>query len=260
MEVDVIQTKKTMLLVIPSIDIKDGKTVRVVQGIPELNSKEYGNDPVEMAMIWRTENAKFIHVVDFDSAHDHSHKNFDIIREICDSVIIPVELGGGIKSMQDAEQAFELGVFRIVIGSMFCDCPEDFKKLFEKYGPKRISTAIDVVDNQVVIHSRKELTGNNPVEYAKKLREIGVERFIVTDVKTNGMLGGPNIELSKSIADATGAKVTLSGGIRDYTDLMNVQNEGEPAGIDSVIIGRALYENRFPCQKIWRVAESGLFA
>lgn len=249
-----------MLLVIPSIDIKDGKTVRVVQGIPELNCVEYGNDPVDMAMIWRTENAKVIHVVDFDSAHNHSHQNFDTIRELCDSVIIPVEYGGGIKTIEDAEQVFDLGVFRVVIGSMFCDCPGDFRDLFNKYGPKRISTAIDVVDNEVVIHSRKQMTGRNPVDYAKKIREIGVERFIVTDVKTNGMLGGPNIELSKSIAEATGAKVTLSGGIRDYKDLRRVQDEGESAGIDSVIIGRALYENRFPCQKIWRVAESGLFA
>ena len=246
------------ILVIPAIDIKNRKTVRVVQGIPELGCNAYGDDPIEMAMIWRAENAKVLHVVDFDSSHDHSHKNFDLIGEICESVIIPVEFGGGINTINDADEALKLGVFRLVIGTLAYTDLTVFKKIFEKYGPQKISAAIDVIDNELVIHGRKEKTGIKAVDFAKKLADIGISRIVVTDVKRNGMLEGPNIELCKSVADISNTKVTLSGGISNYKDLIEVQrNSGN--GIDSVIIGRALYENRFSCQKMWRVAESGIF-
>lgn len=247
------------ILIVPSIDIKDGKTVRVVQGIPELGSRDYGNDPVEMAMIWRTENAKVIHVVDFDNSNLQSHKNFDTIADICDSVIIPVELGGGISNLEEADEVFTLGVYRIVVGSLVIKNEREFKKIFEKYGPKKVAAAIDVMDNRVVIKGRSEKTNHTPTEYAKHLSELGVERLIVTDVNRNGMLSGPNIQLCKEIAEVSNGKVTLSGGIGGYKDLKLV-TDNTNLGIDSVIIGRALYENRFACQKIWRIAESGIFS
>lgn len=246
------------ILVIPSIDIKDKKTVRVVKGIPELDSPEYGDDPVDMAMIWRAENAKCIHIVDFDAAMDNSHINFDIIEEICSSVIIPVQLGGGIRSYNDAKEAIELGVYRLIIGTMAFSKSKIFCKVLEKFGPNKIVAAIDVVDDEVVINGRTEKTGVHVNEYTAQLKQMGVKRYIVTDVQTNGTLVGPNIELSQRIADITEQKVTLSGGIGGYPDLRKVVDEGS-SGIDSVIIGRALYENRFPCQKIWRKAESGIF-
>ncbi|MCF8241227.1 MAG: 1-(5-phosphoribosyl)-5-[(5-phosphoribosylamino)methylideneamino] imidazole-4-carboxamide isomerase [Melioribacteraceae bacterium] len=246
------------VLVIPSIDVHQNKTVRVVQGIPELNCPEYKNDPVEMAMIWRAENAKIIHVVDFDHIHNYSNINHNIIEEICDSVIIPVELGGGIRNLKDADEAFSLGVYRLVIGSLAYNDENEFIKIIEKYGPKKISAAIDVIDDEVVVRRRRIKTGIDPLIYAKRLAELGIERLIVTDVKTNGMMLGPNIELSEKTAEASGCKVTLSGGISGLEDLLRV-NAATDKGIDSVIIGRALYENKFSCQKIWRVAESGLF-
>lgn len=245
-------------LIIPSIDIQDGKTVRVVQGIPELNCKEYGNNPVDMAMIWRTENAKMIHVVDFDAATDHSHKNFDIIREICESVVIPVQYGGGVRSFEDAKELMDLGICRLVIGTLAFENPKEFVKILENFGPSKIVAAIDVVDDSVAIRGRKSVQKINADNYAVKLKDLGAERIIVTDVKTNGMMLGPNCNLSNRIADSTGLKVTLSGGISGYKDLIKVK-EDTVNHVDSVIIGRALYENKFPCQKIWRVAESGIF-
>ena len=246
------------LLVIPSIDIKDGKAVRVVQGIPELNCSAYGDDPVEMAMIWRAENAKIIHVVDFNSSHYHSHTNFDIVKKICDSVIIPVEFGGGIKNIDDAKQAFDLGVFRIIVGSLAFENEKEFAKILSEFGTLKVAAAIDVIEGEVVIKGRTEKTGINAVDYAKRLESLGVCRVIVTDVKTNGMMTGPNIALSNKIANETSLKVTHSGGLGGYSDLNFVQKERNEH-IDSVIIGRALYENKFPCQRIWRVAESGIF-
>lgn len=246
------------ILVIPSIDIMDGKTVRIVQGIPELGCSAYGNDPVEMAMIWRAENAKCLHVVDFNSSWHHSHANENVIRTICESVIIPVELGGGINNFDDAQLAFDQGVARIVIGSLAVDNPKEFEKILQHFTPNKVVAAIDVINDTVVTHGRKHLTGITVDYFSRLLRAMGVERYIVTDVKTNGMLVGPNIELSKKIAEITQRKVTHSGGISGYLDLKRLQDEGE-GYIDSVIIGRALYENKFPCQKIWRVAEAGIF-
>jgi len=246
------------LLVIPSIDIKNGRTVRVVQGIPELHCTAYDNDPVEMAKIWRAENAKILHVVDFDALHGDKCKNYPLLEEICNSVIIPVEFAGGIRCFDDAKKYLDCGVSRIVVSTMTMENLPEFKKVLETFGPKRVVVSLDVIDNEIVIKGRKIKTGLLPIAFALKLKDIGVERFIVTDVKRNGMMLGPNIDLSKSIAEATQVKVTLSGGIRNKDELMDVQAFTE-IGIDSVIVGRALYENRFPCQKLWRVAELGIF-
>jgi len=246
------------LLVIPSIDIIDGHTVRVVQGVPELHSKEYGDDPLEMALIWRAENAKCIHIVDFDAAHDNQKNNLNIIEKICSSLVIPVQLGGGIRSFEYAQRAIEAGVSRLIIGTLAIDNRKEFEKILSKFGPSKISVAIDVVKNMVVTFSRTFTTNINPFEFAEDMVEMEIDRFVVTDVQRNGMLTGPNIDLCKKIAEITDAKVTLSGGIGNYKDLKLVQ-ENMSNGIDSVIIGRALYENRFPCQKIWRIAESGIF-
>ncbi len=246
------------LLVIPSIDIKDGKTVRVVQGIPELDCQEYGSDPVEMAKIWRAENAKLLHIVDFDGAWEHSRKNYKIVEEICSSVIIPVEFAGGIRNFDDAKQIMDTGISRLVISTMALENPDEFKKVFEMFGPKKIVTSLDVIGEEMITRGRKRKTGVSYKEFVKNMADIGVERFIVTDVERNGMLQGPNIELTKEIALLTKKKVTHSGGVSNKDELIEIQKL-MPLGVDSAIVGRAFYENRFPCQRLWRVAESGIF-
>lgn len=246
------------LLVIPSIDIKDGKTVRVVQGIAELNCAEYGNDPVEMAKIWRAENAKMLHIVDFNALINGSKSNWKIVEKICASVIIPVEFAGGIRTLEDAESIFNKGVSRIVISTMAFENPELFTHLFERFGPLKIAIGVDVIDNEILINGRLKRTGISYTEFIARMKSIGVERFVVTDVSRNGVLGGPNLELTKNIAQIAKGKITHSGGIRNKDELMDLQQMMD-MGIDSVIVGRALYENRFPCQKLWRVAESGIF-
>lgn len=246
------------LLVIPSIDIKNGKTVRVVNRIPELNCEEYGSDPVEMAKIWRAENAKLIHIVDFDGAAEHSRKNFKIIEEICSSVIIPVEFAGGIRNLDDADAIIDTGILRLVINTLALENRKEFIKVFEKYGPAKIAVSLDVVKGEIITRGRKKNTGISYKQFAKEMAEIGIDRFIVTDVERNGTLGGPNLDLTIDVAKITNAKVTHSGGVRNKDELLDIQKL-IPLGIDSVIVGRALYENRFPCQKLWRVAEHGIF-
>jgi phosphoribosylformimino-5-aminoimidazole carboxamide ribotide isomerase len=246
------------LLVIPSIDIKNGKCVRTVQGIPELDCYEYGNNPVEMAKIWRAENAKMIHVTDFDGAHEQSKRNLKVIEEICSSVVIPVEFAGGIRSLQDADDIMETGVIRIAINTMAIENKNEFRKVFEKYGPTKIVISLDILDKELLIKGRSTKTGINFRNFAVEMVDMGITRFIVCDITRNGTLLGPNILLSKEIAESTGAKVTHAGGIRNKDELMDIQKLLS-VGVDSVIIGRSLYENRFPCQKLWRVAESGIF-
>jgi phosphoribosylformimino-5-aminoimidazole carboxamide ribotide isomerase len=246
------------LLVIPSIDIKDGKIVRVVQEIPELKCIEYSDDPVEMALIWRTENAKLIHIVDFDCSQIESKKNFSLIEQICKSVIIPIEFAGGVRSLEDAEILFNMGVYRLALGTLAIENFETFTKILGKYGPTKIVASLDIIEDNISIRSRRIRTNINYLEFAKKLAEVGVERFIVTDVVKNGLLQGINIEYSLNVARTTKKKVTHSGGVTDYRDLIKIQNHIND-GIDSVIVGRALYENKFPCQKIWRIAESEIF-
>jgi phosphoribosylformimino-5-aminoimidazole carboxamide ribotide isomerase len=246
------------LLVIPAIDIKNGKCVRTVQGIPELDCYEYGNNPVEMAKIWRAENAKMIHVTDFDGAHQHSKRNYKVIEEICSSVVIPVEFAGGIRSVQDADEIMQTGVIRIAINSMAIENNNEFIKLFEKYGPSKVVVTLDILNEELLIKGRSVKSGENFKVFTKEMSKIGVNRFLVCDISRNGTQIGPNISLSKEVAELTGAKVTHAGGIRNKDELMDIQKL-IPIGIDSVIVGRALYENRFPCQKLWRVAELGTF-
>ncbi len=246
------------LLVIPAIDIKHGKCVRTVQGIPELDCYEYGNNPVEMAKIWRAENAKMIHVTDFDGAHEHSKRNYKVIEEICSSVVIPVEFAGGIRSVQDADEIMNTGVIRIAINSLAIEHRDEFIKLLEKYGPSKVVITLDILGEELLIRGRSTKSGISYKTFSMEMFKLGVNRFIVCDISRNGTQIGPNISLTKEIAEMTGAKVTHAGGIRNKDELMDIQNL-IPVGIDSVIVGRALYENRFPCQKLWRVAESGTF-
>lgn len=246
------------LLVIPSLDIKDGKTIRVVEGIPELDCKKYGDDPVKMALIWRSENAKMLHIVDFDGSQEYSQKNLEIVEEICSSVIIPTVYTGGVRNKEDADRIIETGVYRLGINTMAVESTKEFITVLEKYGPQKIVVCLDIDNYELVTRGRTIKTGINAVDFAKQMKAIGVERFIVTDIKRNGMLRGPNLQLAKDIAENSGCKVTLAGGIRNKDELQDAQLLLD-SGLDSVIIGRALYENRFPCQKLWRVAEAGIF-
>jgi phosphoribosylformimino-5-aminoimidazole carboxamide ribotide isomerase len=122
------------------------------------------------------------------------------VEEICSSVIIPVEFAGGIRNLDDAKQIMDTGISRLVISTMALENPEEFKKVFEMFGPKKIVTSLDIVGEEMITRGRKRKTGISYKEFVKNMVDIGIERFIVTDVERNGMLQGPNIELTKEIA------------------------------------------------------------
>lgn len=242
------------MLVIPVIDIKEGKSVKTFEGLED-KTMYYAESPINMARLLRKENAKCIHITDLDGALSGKMSNYDIIKEIVDTVGVPVQLGGGIRTYENAKCLLEeLGVYRIVIGTAVVENIELVKMLLAEYSPSKIVISIDVRDGYFVKTGWKEKTDMKGIDIANQMKSLGVQRIIYQDVSRVGTLLGPNIEGLKEIAAATGLKITAAGGIGGYSDLRKVQDI-EKFGIDSVMIRKAIYENRFPCQAIWREIE-----
>jgi len=243
------------MLVIPVIDIKDGKCVRVVQGLSE-KTEFYSESPVNMARLFRKENFKCIHITDLDGAVLGNMKNFDLIKEITESVDIPVQLGGGIRDFTTAKKIIEeLGVYRIVIGTAALTNPDFIKKVLDEFSASKIVICIDEKLNNVVIDGWINYANITPLEFAKQMESLGITRIIYQDVTRVGNLSGPHIPRLIELAENTNMKITSAGGISNFNDLKNI-TEIQHLGIDSVMISRALYENHFPCQRIWRDLES----
>ncbi|MBZ0204504.1 MAG: 1-(5-phosphoribosyl)-5-[(5-phosphoribosylamino)methylideneamino] imidazole-4-carboxamide isomerase [Ignavibacteria bacterium] len=242
------------MLVIPVIDIKNGKSVRMVEGLED-KTVYYSESPLKMARLFRKENAKVIHISDLDGAASGKRKNYQLIKEITESVGVPIQLGGGIRTYEIAEQLInELGVYRIVIGTSAIDNIELVQKLLEDFGKSKIVISVDVRDGFLVKDGWHNKTNIRGLEFALGMKAVGVDRIIFQDVGRVGLLEGPDYEGTKKIAVETGLKVTAAGGISSYSDLKQLQGL-EVFGVDSVMMSRALYENKFPCQAIWREQE-----
>jgi phosphoribosylformimino-5-aminoimidazole carboxamide ribotide isomerase len=245
-----------MILIVPAIDIRDGKCVRLVQGEPG-TEKIYSDDPVQMAVLWRGENAKALHVVDLDGAFGEEMKNLALIRQIVDKVDIPVQIGGGIRTFEQVKQLIEIGVSRVVLGTAAIENPELVSRVVLSFGMRKVAVGIDAKNGIVMTKGWKKNTGIQALELALEMKRLGIGRIVYTDISRDGMLTGPNFEAIREIAQKSGLRVTASGGISGYEDLMKIQ-ELEKFGVDSVIVGKALYENRFPCQTLWRLNEREL--
>ena len=245
-----------MILVIPAIDLRQGKCVRLVQGEAGTD-KIYSDDPTKMAIVWRGENFKALHVVDLDGAFEGRPVNFPALKSIVDAVDIPVEFGGGLRTYENVKAAFDIGIYRAIIGTVAVNDEELLIRLLQEFGPRRIAVGIDMLDGIVQIKGWKNSSGISAIELGKKLKERGVARVIYTDISRDGTLKGANIEAMKEFAVQTGLRVTASGGVKSYVDLIHLQ-ELEPFGVDSIIVGKALYENKFPCVELWRLNEKVL--
>lgn len=243
-----------ILLLIPVIDIKDGKSVRMIEGLAD-KTLYYSDSPLTMARLFRRENFKVLQITDLDGAYYGKMKNFDLVKHITESVGIPVQLGGGIRSYEIAKQLIEeLGVYRIILATAAIDNIPLVEKLLSDYSPSKIIVSIDVKNGYFVKTRWTEKTNIKGINLALQMKSLGVERIIYQDVSRIGTLQGPNLDGLKEMAEATGLKITAAGGIGGYPDLKKLQ-QLEPLGVDSAILSRALYENKFPCQVIWRDAE-----
>ena len=239
-----------MILIIPAIDLRGGKCVRLLQGSYDKETV-YFEDPVMLAKLWRIQNACALHVVDLDAARGGSENNRVVIKKMCSALDIPVQLGGGVRTMDDIQAAFDLGVYRVIIGTTAVRDPDLITEAIEKYCCRRLVIGIDAKDNEVQVQGWTEGSGIDAIDLALDMESRGVKRIIYTDISRDGTMEGPNIEAYKALGlRLKKARITASGGIGDYQDLKQI-NELTPYHVDSVIIGRALYENSFPCQKMW---------
>src|ERR1041384_1050926 len=241
-----------MLLLVPSIEIRNGVCVRRVQGLDGSLSTD---DPVEIAKLWRRENAKALHVTDIDAAIAGRLVNFEAIARMVKSVDIPISLGGGLRTIEEVKRAPDAGIYRVVLGTMLIVNPDDAKRAVDSFGSSKVILGIDAEGGIVRAKGWNVSSGLTAMTVALNGKRLGFRRIVYRDIIHERDRREPNLTAPRDLAEKTGMRVTASGGISDLQDLLRLQ-ELEPYGVDSVIIGRALYENSFACQGLWRRCEA----
>jgi len=232
------------MLVIPAIDLRQGKCVRLRQGRKEA-ATVYDADPIKVAEAFENDGARMLHVVDLDGAFSESNeRNRDVLRDIVRAVTIPVQFGGGLRGAKDIEQAISLGVARVVIGTLAVESPDMLAEIVRLFGVDHVAVGIDARNGQVVTRGWETEEQMSSLTLARRVAAAGVERIIYTDVQRDGMLTGVNIDQTCLIAETSGLKITASGGVASLADLERLGAVSH-CGVDSVIVGKALYEGRF---------------
>lgn len=219
----------------PAIDIKDGKCVRLLRG-NFADVTVYGDSPAEMAKKWESLGGEYIHVVDLDGALKGHGVNADAIKEICKSVSVPVQTGGGIRTMADIEDKLSCGISRVIIGTKAVSDMNFVKEAVKCYGEK-IVIGIDAKDGMVAIDGWEKTSEFKSVEFAKKMVDIGVKTIVYTDIATDGTLMGPNVSAMAEMVENTGIDIIASGGIGNIDHILSLI----PTGVEGVITGRAIY-------------------
>jgi len=219
----------------PAIDIKDGNCVRLLQGRFS-DMTVYGSSPADMAKKWESLGGEYIHVVDLDGALKGHGVNAEAIEDICKCVSVPVQTGGGIRTMEDIEAKLSCGIDRVIIGTKAVADADFVRKAVEKYGDK-IVIGIDAKDGMVAIEGWEKTSDFTAVEFARKMTALGVKTIVYTDIATDGTLKGPNVEAMREMAAAVDADVIASGGIGSLEHILSLKD----TGVEGVIVGRALY-------------------
>ena len=229
----------------PAIDMRGGKCVRLLQGD---YSKEtvYGDSPFDMAKGFVDEGAEWIHMVDLDGAKEGSRVNDKFVIAVANELDAKVQIGGGIRSEEDIEYYLNNGVQRVIIGSLAVSQTEMVKSWLAKYGD-RIAIGLDAKDGFVATHGWIETSELKAVDLGVELAEAGAQTFIFTDIATDGMLSGPNVEAVAELAKATGKEVIASGGVSSMDDL-RLLKEYEDKGVAGAIVGKAIYTGKVSVQ------------
>lgn len=224
------------MIVFPAIDIKNGQCVRLFQGKKE-EVTVYGEDPVSMAKQWECQGAKWLHVVDLDGAFNGAPQNQEAIIKIAQGISIPIEVGGGIRTESQARTYLEAGVQRVIFGTSAVNDPGLLKRLAAEF-PGRIAVSIDAKDGLVYVEGWVKGSAINAVIFAEELYGMGIDTFVVTDIRRDGAMTGPNFDIMKEIQEKIPAQLIVSGGVRSNDDL----NEAKDLGFYGAITGKALYE------------------
>lgn len=242
------------MLIIPAIDLKEGKVVRFTRGL--FNKRVYSNDPVRTAKHWVRQGAKLIHIVDLDGAIQGAPKNLDMLERIVEAVNVPIEFGGGVRKKETIKKLIDMGVDKIVIGTLAVENQHFLKEVFNRFKDKVIVSIDESGSNILTRGWRKKPRSIKLLELAKRLREIGFDKIIYTDTSRDGTLSGPNINGIKKILKETGLKIIASGGVASIKDIQKLKKL-EKAGLLGVIVGKALYEGRFTLTEALKATKKG---
>lgn len=240
-----------MMKLYPAIDIKNGQCVRLRQGQFQ-NIEIYSHVPANVAKEWESLGASYIHLVDLDGALAGHGVNDEVIKEIVKSVKVPVQVGGGIRSIQDIDHKLALGVTRVIIGTKAVESPSFVKDIIRNFGSDKIVIGIDAKNGMVAIEGWEKVSTYNAVALALEMKEMGVKNIVYTDISKDGMLQGPNVEHTKEMVDATGLNIIASGGVTSMKDLEALSL----IHASGAIIGKALYEKRIALDEAVALFES----
>ncbi len=239
------------MLIIPAIDLKGGKCVRLLRG--DLNAETvYGDDPVAIGWRWVNEGARYLHVVDLDGAVSGQPINGPAIAALCSTLPVPIEVGGGVRSVDRVAELFECGADRVIFGTAALTEPQVVREACRRF-PGRVAVGIDAREGRVAIQGWTETSRVAAVEVARRAQDLGACRVIYTDISRDGTQEGVNAAATRAIAEAVSIPVTASGGVGSVADITALRAAGVP-GIDAVIIGRALYTGAVLLPEALRVA------
>lgn len=224
------------MLIIPAVDIKDGKCVQLIQGRPGTEQIVLEN-PSEIAKSWENKGANMLHIIDLDGALG-TQDNFDMIKKIVEVIEVPIQMGGGIRDINYAKKLLDIGIDRIIIGTMAIKKPETIKKLSDEYGKERIMVSLDSKDNKVVIKGWTEKTSKSATEFGKFLEKYGAGSILFTNVDYEGLLKGFNEQPVIDLVNAVNIPVVYSGGISTIKDIEKLQN----TGVKGIVVGSAIYK------------------
>ena len=244
------------MLVLPAVDIKDGACVRLRQGKAS-ETTVFAEDPVEAALAWERQGARYLHVIDLDGAFEGEPANKGLIRDICSRLQIPVELGGGIRSMETARAYLDAGVTRLLIGTMAIEQPDILARMCQAF-PGRIGVSLDAEKGILKTRGWTEDSGVRAVDAVKKLIELGTAFIVYTDIERDGMQQGVNLQEMTTICKASSVPVLAAGGVTTLEDIKHLYPLTK-LGLEGAISGRALYEKTLDLAEAnaWIDAQSG---
>ena len=228
--------------VIPAIDLRGGRCVRLFQGRFDLET-HFSDEPCAVARRWEAEGARRLHVVDLDGAKEGVPRHFDLVAQIVRAVSLPVQLGGGLRTAETIAHALRLGAARVVIGPAALE-GDSARALLEQFGD-RLIVSIDAREGRVAARGWQEMTDFSPTEFAKRMEALHAQRLIFTDIGRDGALQGPNLEAIREVVRAVAIPVIASGGVAALQDVRDLA----AAGVEGVIIGRALYVGAISLQE-----------
>jgi phosphoribosylformimino-5-aminoimidazole carboxamide ribotide isomerase len=231
------------MIIIPAIDLRGGRCVRLTQGQTAAETV-YSESPVAVAQRWYDAGAEILHIVNLDGAMNlDDSKNLRALDDILYEVNLPIQFGGGVRSIADVQRLDEMGVTRIVVGTTAIENPMLLQNMLDEFS-STIVVGIDAREGKVALRGWQKTADLLALDLAQRVADMGVERIVYTDIARDGMMSGINLEATREIAEVSGLKVTASGGVASLDDIYAVKELAE-FGVDSLIIGKALYEGLF---------------